>query len=307
LNDTNNMYENVLHMGAACSFATLFYHNHMFGVKSPWNIEGGNFYARDNFSNQASYSSSSSIGGSISSNKACYADKPVHVTSNGNTVRMPDIDEPRFVSAHKLPGSVRNDFIANSSASKSTVLNVPANTQIRSLQLPPHLLDGTSVVNIYARVACVTSGTNGVISLIVGSTTISTMSIAAGSGWQLVKFTLTPSQIATGNITLMNSGSVAILFDGILFGRTDYIDWEFGFAPGTIAAGAKITSTVQGASVAGLVKAFSQAMFDSAVTDLIVSVNTYGTGTNFTVTVYNPSSTAKTTSATRCTVRLFLN
>ncbi|MES5356546.1 hypothetical protein ABVL68_03960, partial [Klebsiella pneumoniae] len=37
LNDTNNMYENVLHMGAACSFATLFYHNHMFGVKSPWN------------------------------------------------------------------------------------------------------------------------------------------------------------------------------------------------------------------------------------------------------------------------------
>ena len=307
LNDTNNMYENVLHMGAACSFATLFYHNHMFGVKSPWNIEGGNFYARDNFSNQASYSSSSSIGGSISSNKACYADKPVHVTSNGNTVRMPDIDEPRFVSAHKLPGSVRNDFIANSSASKSTVLNVPANTQIRSLQLPSHLLDGTSVVNIYARVSCVTSGTNGVISLIVGSTTISTMSIAAGSGWQLVKFTLTPSQIAAGNITLMNSGSVAILFDGILFGRTDYIDWEFGFAPGTIAAGAKITSTVQGASVAGLVKAFSQAMFNSAVTDLIVSVNTYGTGTNFTVTVYNPSSTAITTSATRCTVRLFLN
>lgn len=105
----------------------------------------------------------------------------------------------------------------------------------------------------------------------------------------------------------MNSGSVAILFDGILFGRTDYIDWEFGFAPGTIAAGAKITSTVQGANVAGLVKAFSQAMFNSAVTDLIVSVNTYGTGTNFTVTVYNPSSTAITTSATRCTVRLFLN
>ncbi|QHJ79504.1 MAG: hypothetical protein [Caudoviricetes sp.] len=311
LNDTNNMYNAILHMGAACGNTTIFSSNMLFAARSPWLIEGGSFSASQNFSNQATYPNSSNMGGVITSSKACYAEPVIHVTSNGNVTRGKPAKDPGFIPARDLGGNTNNGMVANPSASESTVMLVAAGSQMRSLAMPANLLDGTAVINLTLRVSCTDLITDGNVAVIAGSTTLATRTVTASKGFQLLRFQIKPSQL-TGvtSLSLTNAGTVSVWFDGLKFEKSSYIDWNFAFTPPAIAAGGVAVSPTQSyvdtIGVTGLIQAISQGRFDSPSTGLIASINTMDANGSFTVSLYNPTAATITPSITRCFVRIFL-
>lgn len=311
--DTHNMYQAVLHMGPACGFSTHFSDNQLYGIRSPWLIEGGSFISKNNTSNQADYATSSNMGGIVTSNKFCDVEPVLHVTSNGSMTRGKIPKDAGFNTAHELGGNINNSFAVNASATQSTVMSVAAATQIRQLPIPPSLLDGTSVVNLTVRVSCTdTAGANSVISVIAGSTTLATQTVTAAKGWQLLRLQLKPSQLAgITTLNLTNSGTAAILFDGVKLEKSSFIDWNFAFSAGTLAAGASITSPVQSyvdmVGTSGLIQSMSHPKFDATSTGLTILMNSVDINGSFTITVTNNTTAAITPTITRAFVRLFLN
>lgn len=312
LADINNMYQAALHMGPLCGFSTEFNNNKLYGMRAPWFVEGGSLFARDNTSNQADYTSSSNMGGVITSNKVCDVEPVKHVTSNGSLTRGKLPRDPGYTIAHDLGGNINNAFVVDSSATQSTAMVVATATQIRILPLPASVLDGTSVVNLTIRVRCQdVSGANSTLAVIAGSTTLSSKTIVAATGWQLIKVQLKPSQLTTSSLSLTNTGSVSIIFDGVKVEKSSYIDWNFAFSPGAIAAGAVVTSPIQSFTdtigTSALIQSISQARFDASSTGLLSSINTIDANGSFTLSLYNPTASTVTPAITRAFVRLFLN
>jgi len=309
--DTHNMYQAAVHMGPLCGFSTHFSENQLYGMRSPWLIEGGSFISKNNTSNQADYTSSANMGGIITSNKFCDIEPVLHVTSNGSMTRGKIPKDSGFSTAHELGGNINNSFTVNSSATQSTVMVVAPATQIRQFTVPPSLLDGTSVVNITLRVSCQnTTGANSSVAIISGSTTLASQTVTASKGWQILKFQLKPTQI-TSSLNFTNTGTAIILFDGVKCERSAYIDWNFALATGTIAAGASFTSPTQSyvdmIGTSGLIQSMSHPKFDATSSGLTVSMNPLDVNGSFTITLTNNTQAAITPSITRCFVRLFLN
>jgi hypothetical protein len=312
LADINNMYQAALHMGPLCGFSTEFTDNKLYGMRSPWLVEGGSLIAHGNTSNQADYATGSNMGGIITSNKFCDVEPVKHVTSNGAMTRGKLPKDPGYITAHELGGNTNNAFVVDSSASQSTVMSVSAATQIRNLPIPASVLDGTSVLNLTLRIRCSdTAGANGTIAVVAGSTTLFTRTVIAANGWQLIKVQLKPSQLTTTVLSITNTGTVAVMFDGAKMDKSSYIDWNFAFSPGSIAAGAVVTSPVQSYTdtigTASLIQSISQAKFDAASTGLIASINTVDSNGSFTLSLYNPTGSVITPAITRAFVRIFLN
>lgn len=313
LSENHNLYQAALHMGPLCGFSTHFTENQLYGMRSPWVVEGGSVITRNNTSNQADYSNSANMGGVITSNKFCDVEPVLHVTSNGSMTRGKTPKDAGFNTAHELGGNINNSFAVNASATQSTVMSVAAATQMRQLPLPPSLLDGTSVVNLTVRVSCTdTAGANSIIAVIAGSTTLATQTVTATKGWQLLRFQLKPSQL-TGvtTLNLTNNGTVGILFDGVKLEKSSFIDWNFAFSAGTLAAGASITSPVQSytdmVGTSGLIQSMSHPKFDATSAGLTILMNPVDVNGSFTITVTNSTTAAITPTITRAFVRLFLN
>lgn len=313
LSENHNLYQAALHMGPLCGFSTHFTENQLYGMRSPWVIEGGSVITRNNTSNQADYSNSANMGGVITSNKFCDVEPVLHVTSNGSMTRGKIPKDAGFNTAHELGGNINNSFAVNASATQSTVMSVAAATQMRQLPLPPSLLDGTSVVNLTVRVSCTnTAGANSTIAVIAGSNTLATQAVTASKGWQLLRFQLKPSQLAgITTINLTNSGSTPVLFDGVKLEKSSFIDWNFAFSTGTLAAGASVTSPIQSyvdmIGTAGLIQSMSHPKFDATSAGLTILMNSVDVNGSFTITVNNPTASPITPAITRAFVRLFLN
>lgn len=310
LNDLNNNYLAALHMGPLCSVVTKFIGNSFFGVKSPWVVEGGSLFARDNTSNQANYSTSDGMAGSITSSKWCDAEAIRCVSSNGNTVRGKDIKLPSFNPSHDMSGVVNNPFYVDALATSGTAMAVPASTEIRRVPLPAIARDGSIVVNVTVRVKCQdSSGADSSVTLYSGSTAVSTKTITASKGWQSLSFQVKPTQITTSYFVLTNGSGAAILFDGLLFDKSSYIDWDFSFSPGSISSGGSVNSAVQNstdfAGISGIIQGVSSVRFDSSSVGLVATVNTVNSDA-FSITLTNTSSSSVTPSITRCYVRIAL-
>ncbi|BAQ02836.1 tailspike protein [Klebsiella phage K64-1] len=308
----HNNYEGILRMRSGCAYLTKLIDNDALSCSGYFgSVEGGKLQASGNFYNRGVVASGN-MQFNVTSTRPQSIEPVICFTSNGNITSVGDYIDPNFISAHNMFGTSNNMFQTDTMASLYTTMNVPSLVEIRRFQLGKQYLDSNTVLTIQARVKCVdTAGTNGELKLnIDGTTDIGSSTITASTGWQLITFQLKPSQIGAGSLRFINSGTVSILFDGIYIQRSKYIDWNFAFNPGAIAAGASITSALQSYTdtigVTGLIQSFSQPKFDGNINGLLCSVVSNNINGSFYVTLYNPTASPITPTITRCYIRLFL-
>lgn len=307
-----NNYAGILRMGTGSTAKTVFEGNAAFGCEGNfWNVQAGTIRTRSNYNTQTS--TSSAITQVCTSSRRHEIENPINQHSNGNLSTGLPKEPVGFISAHDLSGTIAGTFVADSDAMRQTTFSAAAGNEIRRLQLPKYLMDGKTVVNVTLRVKCANSaGADGQVTVVVDSTTIQAQSVTAVSGWVNLKFVIKVNQIGTGSVRVNNTGTVPLLFDGLVMEKAAYIDWNFAFSPGTLAVGGTATSANQSpvdfAGVTGIVRGTSSPWFDQPSTGFGAFVNTQSSGQtgSFTVTLLNVSGTSLTPTVTRCYIRVFL-
>lgn len=290
--------------------------NEFYGCGGAWlDARGARIIAKDNTSNSAALSSNVTL--SITSAQACDVEDAIKYTSNFNSASIPVKPPQGFVSAHQMPGAVKNPYVVDVAAGtvyspSGTVLNTPAATEMKRWTVP-WMTSPRGFVKLSARVKCASStGANGSINLNLydgtTKTVISSIAITAANGWTWVKWQLKPSQLV-GNIAIFtNDGTVPIYFDGAIAADDNFFDWSFTWSPGAIAANTAVSSAIQspndifGVTGARYIHVLPTANDDTLGT--ILSARYLANG-NIVVNAQNPTAAAITPLFTRCNVRIF--
>lgn len=299
-----NNYAGVLRLGSTALGTVLFADNLLFACESAGVINGGIVESRGNINNQGS-ASAAITQFTNNSSKVCKLQRVVNIQSNGNVSVGPQLFPAGYINMAELPGNTRLSSEYDAGGETTSVLRVPANTQVRQWTVPKMYQDGLTVAKVTVRAKGAAAG--AILSLQSGSTVLATKSIDAGV-WKNYTFYVKANQMPE-TVQLRNTGTADVLVDGMVFEKVDYIDWDFAIAPGTLAAGAKYTTPNQPyLDVAGMrVQAISVPMFDGPTTGLQVWVENTSTNGSFVVVMKNDTGTELVTAVTRCRVRAFVS
>lgn len=299
-----NRYVGVLRVGATAVGTIKFEDNLLFACESAGLIAGGIVVSRGNVNNQGSATTAIKQFTNTSS-KLCKLERVINVQSNGNVSVGQQILPDGYINMAELPGNTRLPSEYDADGETTSVLRIPANTQVRQWSVPKMYQDGLTVAKVTVRANGAAAG--AILSLQSGSTVLSTKSIDAGV-WKNYVFYVKANQLPE-TLQLRNTGTADVLADGMVFGKVDYIDWDFAIAPGTLAAGAKYTTPNQSyLDVAGMrVQAVSAPMFDGPTTGLQVWVEATSANGSFVVVMKNDTGSELVTTVTRCRVRAFVS
>lgn len=290
--------------------------NEFYGCGGNWlDARGARIIAKGNTSNSAALSSNVTM--SITSPLACDVEEAIKYTSNFNSVSMPTKPPVDFVSAHQMPGAVKNLYVVDPDAGPvyspaGTVLSVPIATEMKRWTVP-WLLAPRGFVRVFARVKCQNmAGSNGSINLTLydgtTKTSISSGTITAASGWQWVKWQLKPSQLVGNTVIFTNDGTVPIYFDGAQATDENYFDWSFALVTGAVAANTTVTSPVQAPTdifgVSGAKYLYTVVTANDDTNGLLLAVRYLANG-NILVNVTNPTASPITPLFTRINIRIY--
>lgn len=301
----HNNYGGILYTGSTAIGPIVFENNGMFACASAGVVDGGIVLSRNNYNNQGSYTSA--ISNFINnSQRVCKIGELLNYQSNGNISSGVMILPNFFKSMSELAGNTKNNTVFDSEGETGSVMSVPTATQVRQWPVPKMYLDGKTVLKVTVKAKGVSDAATSTIALQTGSTLIASRALTQGS-WSNYVFYV-KAAVLPSTLQLRNSGPSTIMVDGMVMEKVNYVDWDFAFAPGTIAAGAKFTSANQGyPDTAGTpLSSIGLPMFDSSSEGLQAWVECTSQSGSFKVVVKNDTASSIVSAITRCRIRVFI-
>lgn len=300
-----NNYAGVLRLGSTALGTVLFADNLLFACESAGVINGGIVESRGNINNQGS-ASAAITQFTNNSSKVCKLQRVVNIQSNGNVTVGNQLFPNGYINMAELPGNTRVPSVYDAEGETTSVLSVPAMTQVRQWTVPKMYQDAATVVKVTIRAKADPSGTTREMSLQSGSTVLRAWTVDVGV-WKNYTYFIKANQLPT-TLQVRNTGDGILLVDGMVFEKVTHVDWEFAVSPGTLAAGGKYTSPVQShLDVAGVeIQSVSVPTFNSSSVGLQCWVETTNANGSFVVVLKNDTGAELVTTVTRCRIRAFI-